>query len=136
MNRSVPTLLGIMIILMVAVLVILVYDYRLTSGLAAGHVVVGTVGGQILTQVEQPTEQISPSEVFEKRVSKANRLNAREMQRRQGRLAQRMTWQERGARREARRGLASALREGGSAGRQGNRTAPASRERGSGTGSP
>lgn len=57
MSRSVPTLLGIMIILMVVMLVMLIYDYRLTSGLASGAAVVGTVGGQLLTGADQPDGQ-------------------------------------------------------------------------------
>jgi len=65
-NKSVPTLLGIIIILLVVVLVVLIYDYRLTSGLATGRVA-GTVGGQLLTGVEQPGEDIGVGEVLEGR---------------------------------------------------------------------
>ncbi len=69
MNRSVPTLLGIVIILLVIVLVVLVYDTRMTANLAAGNVPVGTVGGQILTGVETPTEVIGPEEAIGAHVS-------------------------------------------------------------------
>jgi len=62
-NKSVPTLLGIIIILMVVVLVVLIYDYKLTSGLATGRVV-GTVGGKMMTGVEPPTEEIGIGEVL------------------------------------------------------------------------
>lgn len=57
MNRSVPTVLGIIIILMVAALVMLIYDYKLTVELASGSTLVGTVGGRLLTAAEQSTEQ-------------------------------------------------------------------------------
>lgn len=66
MNKSVPTLLGIIIILLVVVLVVLIYDYKLTSGLATGRVA-GTVGGQLLTGVQQPGEDIGVGEVLEGR---------------------------------------------------------------------
>lgn len=63
MNKSVPTLLGIIIILLVVVLVILIYDYKLTSGLATGRVA-GTVGGELMTGVDQPEEDIGVGEVL------------------------------------------------------------------------
>ncbi len=56
MNKSVPTLLGIVIILMVVVLVVLVVNYRITKGIGEGQRVVGTKGGEILTGEEAPTE--------------------------------------------------------------------------------
>ena len=93
MNRSVPTLLGIMIILMVVMLVMLIYDYRLTSGLASGATVVGTVGGQLLTGVEQPTEQITASETTKRRVAKP--INPAEIQRKHGKLQEVMQARER-----------------------------------------
>jgi len=102
-NRSVPTLLGIMILLMVAVLVVLIYDYRLTSGLAAGQTVVGTVGGEMLTRVQQPTEQISPSEVFARQAEEPKRINPMEMQRKHGKATHRMVAQERAQQRRAAR---------------------------------
>ena len=64
MNKSVPTLLGIVIILLVVVLVVLIYDYKLTSQVVAGGVAVQTTGGRALTGVEGGGEQISPSEVL------------------------------------------------------------------------
>ena len=64
MNKSVPTLLGIVIILLVVVLVVLVYTYRMTQELSAGGQVVGTVGGRVLTGVETPEEEIGASEVL------------------------------------------------------------------------
>ncbi|MBE9565990.1 MAG: hypothetical protein IMF16_04495 [Proteobacteria bacterium] len=69
MNKSVPTLLGIVIILLVIVLVVLVYDLRMTANLAAGNVPVGTVGGQILTGTEAPTEIIGAEEAIGAHVS-------------------------------------------------------------------
>ncbi len=64
MNKSVPTLLGIVIILLVVVLVVLFFNYQLTQKLGAGESVVGTVGGKALTGVEPPTEEIGASEVL------------------------------------------------------------------------
>ena len=64
MNKSVPTLLGIVIILLVVVLVVLIYDYKLTSQVVAGGVAVQTTGGRALTGVEAGGEQVSPSEVL------------------------------------------------------------------------
>lgn len=73
MNRSVPTLLGIVIILLVIVLVVLVYDTRMTANLAAGNVPVGTVGGQILTGTETPTEIIGAEEAIAAHVAASER---------------------------------------------------------------
>ena len=69
MNKSVPTLLGIVIILLVIVLVVLVYDLRMTANLAAGNVPVGTVGGQMLTGTEAATEVIGEEEAIGAHVS-------------------------------------------------------------------
>jgi hypothetical protein len=57
-NRSVPTLLGIVIILLVVVLVVLVYNMRMTQAIGRGERVVGTVGGELLTGEEAPEEFI------------------------------------------------------------------------------
>ena len=64
MNKSVPTLLGIVIILLVVVLVVLIYDYKLTSQVVAGGTAVQTTGGRALTGVDAGGEQASPSEVL------------------------------------------------------------------------
>ena len=64
MNKSVPTLLGIVIILLVVLLVVVTYQYRLTQKLSEGERVVGTVGGELLTGVETPDEEIGVSEVL------------------------------------------------------------------------
>ena len=88
MNRSVPTLLGIMIILMVVMLVVLIYDYRVTSGLAAGGTVVGTVGGQLLTGVDQPTVQVNPSASVGRAGKKAAHFDPAAMRKSHGRLPQ------------------------------------------------
>ena len=64
MNKSVPTLLGIVIILLVVLLVVVIYQYRLTQKLALGERVVGTIGGEALTGVEAPKEDIGVSEVL------------------------------------------------------------------------
>ena len=74
MSRSVPTLLGVMILLMVVMLVVLIYDFKLTSELATGGAVVGTVGGQLLTGVEQSEEAISASEALGRQGTKSKPL--------------------------------------------------------------
>ena len=58
MNTSVPTLLGIVIILLVVVLVVLLINYRVTQGISRGERVVGTTGGELLTGEEAPDEFI------------------------------------------------------------------------------
>ena len=70
MNKSVPTLLGVAVILLVVVLVVLLYNIQLTKQLGNGLSVVGTVGGEKLTGVEQPTTQISPNEALAARAEK------------------------------------------------------------------
>jgi hypothetical protein len=64
MNKSVPTLLGIVIILLVVVLVVLVFNYKLTQQLGAGGTVVGTQSTEALTGVTLPTEEIGTGEVL------------------------------------------------------------------------
>ena len=64
MNKSVPTLLGIVIILLVVLLVVVIYQYKLTQRLALGERVVGTIGGEALTGVDTPKEDIGVSEVL------------------------------------------------------------------------
>ncbi len=56
MNRSVPTLLGILILLVVVVIVVLLYNIQLTKHLGEGGTAMGTIGGQALTGVEAPKE--------------------------------------------------------------------------------
>jgi len=63
-NKSVPTLLGIVIILLVVVLVVLVYNYKLTQGLGEGGRIVGTTGGELLTGEQAPREFISETEAL------------------------------------------------------------------------
>jgi hypothetical protein len=84
MDRSVPTLLGITIILMVAVLVVLIYDFRVTYYLATGHAMVGTVGGRMLSPGETPSDQAGGRE---QRAAPA-RISPTDRQRAHGRLHQ------------------------------------------------
>ena len=87
MNKSVPTLLGIVIILLVVLLVVVMYQYRLTQKLAEGERVVGTVGGELLTGVETPKEDIGVSEVLGAREpeSEPQRLSPEQVERTQER---------------------------------------------------
>jgi hypothetical protein len=80
MNKSVPTLLGIVIILLVVVLVVLLYNYKMTQEIGKGGVSVGTIGGEMLTGVEQPKETIGTAEVLgAKRPGAEVRQGARRM---------------------------------------------------------
>ncbi len=104
-NRSVPTLLGIVIILLVVLLVVVIYNYKLTQRLGAGERVVGTVGGEALTGVEAPKEEIGVGEVLgarepeaEPQLSPAYRPEAQE--RRQAARQQREGQRREGTRRE------------------------------------
>jgi len=63
-NKSVPTLLGIVIILLVVVLVVVVFNYRLMAKLGAGEEVVGTAITETLTGVDLPEEKIGVGEVL------------------------------------------------------------------------
>jgi hypothetical protein len=63
MSKSVPTLLGIIIILLVVVLAVLIVNYQTTKGLGEGKQVVGTVGGEMLTGEKAPGEVIDASTV-------------------------------------------------------------------------
>ena len=60
MKRSVPTLLGAFALIVVATLAVLVYNIRLADKLAQGLTPSGTVGGQVLTGVDAPTELLAP----------------------------------------------------------------------------
>jgi hypothetical protein len=66
-KKQVPTLIGVVIILLVVVLVLLVHNYKMSQGLASGGTVVGTVGQKALTGVEPPKEEIGVSEVLQSR---------------------------------------------------------------------
>jgi len=99
-NKSVPTLLGIVIILLVVLLVVVIYQYKLTQRLALGERVVGTIGGEALTGVEAPKEDIGVSEVLGAREPEAEpqRLSPEQLatsqERRQTREATREARQE------------------------------------------
>ena len=100
MNKSVPTLLGIVIILLVVLLVVVIYQYKLTQRLALSERVVGTIGGEALTGVEAPKEDIGVSEVLGAREPEveAQRLSPEQLatsrERRQTREASREERQE------------------------------------------
>jgi hypothetical protein len=90
MNKSVPTLLGIVIILLVVVLVVLVVNYKVTKGLGEGKQVMGTVGGEILTGEETPDEVIDASTVLgsrEPEPAEATTLSPEQQRRMQDRRA-------------------------------------------------
>lgn len=81
MNKSVPTLLGIVIILLVVILVVLVVNYQVTKGIGEGGRVKGTVGGEILTGEEAPEEFIGESELGGRAEQEAQQLPARARER-------------------------------------------------------
>jgi hypothetical protein len=101
MNKSVPTLLGIVIILLVVVLVVLVFNYKMTQEIGKGGIPVGTIGGQALTGVEAPTEEIGTSEVLGAREPEAQAQPSPAM--RPGTRAGRMAEERRGQVGEGRR---------------------------------
>ncbi len=81
MNKSVPTLLGIVIILLVVILVVLVVNYQVTKGIGEGGRVVGTVGGEMLTGEEAPEEYIPASALGGRAEQEAQQLPARARER-------------------------------------------------------
>jgi len=101
MNKSVPTLLGIVIILLVVVLVVLVFNYKMTQEIGKGGIPVGTIGGQALTGVEAPKEQIGTPEVLGTRQPEVQAQPSPAM--RPGTRAGRMAEERRGPAREGRR---------------------------------
>ena len=70
MNKSVPTLLGVAIILLVVIAVFTVFQYRFYSQMASGAVVVGTSAHQMLTGAEPEGDQVSATDVIGKRMEK------------------------------------------------------------------
>ena len=70
MNKSIPTLLGIAIILLVVIAVFTVFQYRFYSQMASGAVVVGTSAHQMLTGAEPQGDQVSPSDALAARMEK------------------------------------------------------------------
>ncbi len=114
MNKSVPTLLGIVIILLVVVLVVLFFNYKLTQQLGSGASVVGTKGGEMLTGVQAPKEEISPSEALGARAPKTEPQMSPAL--RPGTKASERMIQRRGEQRPGRggrRGEATGARPGG-----------------------
>lgn len=99
MNKSVPTLLGIVVILLVVVLVVLVVNYRLTKGLGEGQRVVGTVGGEMLTGEKAPGEFIDEATALGGRAEgpEAQLATRRGAGQRQGERAERRGAAEEGA---------------------------------------
>jgi len=59
MSHSVPTLLGILVILLFALLVLGVYQTTVYSRLGQGQAVVGLAGQALLTGVEPPHEDLA-----------------------------------------------------------------------------
>jgi hypothetical protein len=55
MQKNVPTLLGILILLVAVVLVVLIYNIKLTQELGVGGRATGTIGGEMLTGEDAPT---------------------------------------------------------------------------------
>ena len=76
MNKNVPTLLGIIIILLVALLVIGIYSLMLYKNMAEGKVMTGTklqgalIGTEAPTEVTAPTAPAPPTEGMPANVGK------------------------------------------------------------------
>ncbi len=60
-SKSVPTLLGILIILVVVVLIVLIYNIKLTNQIATGGTPTGAIGGEILAGEKAPTTVLPPA---------------------------------------------------------------------------
>ncbi len=80
MNKSVPTLLGVAVILLVVILAVLFYNIKLTRELGEGATVVGTIGGEQLTGVEQPKVAISPNEAIARQTGKHEVASATQLE--------------------------------------------------------
>lgn len=104
MNKTVPTLLGVAVILLVVILVLSIYHMTMLARLAEGERVVGTTAQKMLGG-EMASEDISPSEVLAARMSdKKEVTSAAELQAKAGKTEKVQTQQsERQGRRDARR---------------------------------
>jgi hypothetical protein len=102
MGQKVPTLLGIVIILLFALLVMGIYQVTMYSKLAQGQTVVGIAGQSLLTGVEPPTEDLSggantppaPKPAVNPALMQARAGRRGEATRNQGRRATRMARQQ------------------------------------------
>ncbi|MFB3880779.1 MAG: hypothetical protein ACE149_05920 [Armatimonadota bacterium] len=113
MNKSVPTLLGIVIILLVVVLVVLYFNFKMTQELGSGATAVGTRGGELLTGVKAPKEEIGASEVLGAREPEGEAKLSPAMK--PGSRASRMSAERQGrqTRRAGRAGAAEGTKPGG-----------------------
>lgn len=108
MGHNVPTLLGIVIILLFALLVMGIYQVTMYSKLAQGQTVVGIAGQSLLTGVEPPTEDLSGAATTPPAAKPA--VNPGLMQARAGRRGEAARNQERRASRMARQQAGGAER--------------------------
>ena len=99
-NKTVPTLLGVAIILLVVILALSIYHMTMLARLAEGERVVGTTAQKMLGG-NVASEDISPSEPLGARMSKKEVVSPAEVQRKAGNTEKVQTRQ---SKREARRG--------------------------------
>jgi hypothetical protein len=92
-NKSVPTLLGIAIILLVVIAVFTVFQYKFYSQMANGGVVVGTSAHQMLTGAEPQGEQVSASDVLASRMEKRTPITISPSRKMQEKAGERMAKQ-------------------------------------------
>lgn len=88
MNRSIPTLLGLAIILLVVILVLSIYTMTIMSRMAQGEKVVGTVATKALAGGETPVAEPSASEVLSERMTEREVVSPTEVQKQQERSGQ------------------------------------------------
>jgi hypothetical protein len=102
-NKTVPTLLGVAVILLVVILVLSIYHMTMLARLAEGERVVGTTAQKMLGG-DTASEDISPSEALAARMSdKKEVTSAAELQAKAGKAEEVQTRQsEREGRRDAR----------------------------------
>ena len=106
MNKSVPTLLGVAVILLVVILVLSVYHMTMLARLAQGERVVGTTAQKMLGG-EVPSEEMNASEALAARMSEKEMISAADVQAKAGKAED---VQVRQSEREARGGTPSEAR--------------------------
>ncbi len=88
MNKSVPTLLGLAIILLVVILVLSIYTMTIMSRMAQGEKVVGTVATKALAGGETPAAEPSASEVLSERMTERETVSPTEVQKKEDKSGQ------------------------------------------------
>ncbi len=88
MNKSIPTLLGLAIILLVVILVLSIYTMTIMSKMAQGEKVVGTVATKALAGGQAPAAEPSASEALAEQMTKKKVVSPIEVQQKQKKISQ------------------------------------------------